>query len=455
MHIDFDHGFTFGGHSMRFRPIARLVLSAVFLAFALNGLAHANPQDAPTPARVEDAPGLSPEQLEILEPEVLRDLAERSLRDSLDDAGLPADGTLFVLTLRQAYELALIQARSPKPVWTGAEAKSYNAEALKNVGEAFGVSDFKRFRADFLATDEDPKKTGGFRDPSATFLKALTLRAEVGTNGEALWMYESLHRAFTQFAAGVSDISRQNLNQVELSIQRQRRLQIQALLRYRNTLDDLKQELGLPLDVPVIPDDSDLAAFRETFRKFGDWWSDGERDPDEWPGRLEGLPAFPDIRSGDLALDDIARDSSKLPSLLQAAGRLASHSSKTPARSAKLVRRCARSLLHARDVFSIEQKLYLFHVQNKDIAIRSLFSPPRPMHAAEDTTRHTADLMNSLSAASTQQQRLVSLWTSYQVDRMALARLLHQMPGEDWDSFLNLFTAKARPGEAPKPDGAK
>jgi hypothetical protein len=440
---------------MRYRRIARHVLSTVLLVFAFNGLAHASPQDSPPPARDDNAPDLPLDSREKTEAELLRADAQRRLRENLDAAGLPADSTPFFLTLRQAYELALIQSRSPEPIWTGPEAKPFDAESLKQSAQKFAVSDFNQFRTAFLATHKDQEETDGFRDPSATFLKALTLRAEVDSNRQALWMYESLHRAFTQFAAGVSDISRQNMNQVGLVVERHRRLQSQALFRYRNSLDDLKQELGLPLNLPVIPDDSDLGAFRETFRKFDDWWSDGEREPDDLPRLLEGLPAFPDIRVGDLSLDDIARDSSRLQPFLQAAGKLASHSSKTPARSGKLARRRARSLLHARDVFSIERKLYLFHVQNKDIAIRSLFSPPRPTHTAEDTTRHTADLLESLSAASTQQQRLVSLWTSYQVDRIALARLLHQMPGEDWDSFLNLFTAKARPVEAPRPDGPK
>jgi hypothetical protein len=442
---------------MRYRRIARLVPSAVFLVFVFNfnGLAHASPQDSPPPVHDESARDLPLDSREKIEAELLRADAQRTLRENLDAAGLPADGTLFVLTLRQAYELALIQSRSPGPIWTGPEAKPFDAESLKKSAQKFAVSDFNQFRTAFLATQKDQEKTGGFRDPSATFLKALTLRAEVGSDRKTIQTYDSFHQAFQQFAAGISNVSRQNLNQVELSIQRQRRLQSQALLRYRNALDDLKQELGLPLDLPVIPDDSDLGAFHETFRKFDDWMNFEDRDPDDLPRLLEGLPAFPDIRIGDLSLDDIARDPSQLQPFLQAAGKLASHSSKTPEGSGKLARRRARSLLHARDVFSIEQKLYLVHVQNKDIAIRSLFSPPRPTHTAEDTTRHTADLLESLSVASTQQQRLVSLWTSYQVDRIALSRLLHQMPGEDWDSFLNLFTAKARPVEAPKPEGPK
>jgi hypothetical protein len=74
---------------------------------------------------------------------------------------------------------------------------------------------------------------------------------------------------------------------------------------------------------------------------------------------------------------------------------------------------------------------------------------------AEETNRLTTDLVKSVTAACRQQQRLVSLWTSYQSDRIALARLLHQMPGEDWDSFLAPFAAVTKPVEPPKVDEAK
>lgn len=434
------------------RRVSVLVVPAVIFACFVSGRTAARSQEPPPVQKGESTDPPTPR--DDVGEEILRIESMRETRDNLDAAGLPADGTPFVLNLRQAYELALIKARSPSPIWTGPEAKPFDAEGLKKASEEYGVSDFKRFRDDFLGDPNGERKAGGFRDPSATFFDVLTLRAHVDSNREQIRTYESMHRAYTQFATGVSDISMLNVKRIESVIQRRRRTHSRLVLRYRGALDDLKAELGLRLDLPVLVDDSAVAGFRESFRRFDEWLKDEDRDPDDLPRLAEGFPALPAIRIDEVTLGEAARDNNKLQRVFRVATKLAAKGSESPERAEILARRRVRSLLGFRENYPFETQDYRNDIMIIDSLFRRVFAPPGT-NAAREVEYLTTELTKAQSEIAAQQQRLISLWADYQVDRIALARLLHQMPGEDWDSFLAPFTAKAKAVEAPGEGGEK
>jgi hypothetical protein len=163
----------------------------------------------------------------------------------------------------------------------------------------YQIRSFARFRQQFipalLTTGGTLDQTGGTGDPVIGYLSLLVQLQAVANQRETLQAFESLEKAYRQFASGVSDISQLNLDQINSSLYQQRQQLIQVSLAYRNLLDQYKLQLGLPPDVPLVMDRSVTSDFIDVFKTIDDWFNEEDRIPETLPVLVAKLPSLENI----------------------------------------------------------------------------------------------------------------------------------------------------------------
>ena len=177
----------------------------------------------------------------------------------------------------------------------------------------YEIRSFARFRQLFFvtvlgaagqagATLENP----GVTDPNIGFLQLLSLfqqaentRIQVASLERALEIY----KVYAEGGAS-SGISQLQVDQIDQNLNQARGTLITAQIAYRNTLDQYKQQLGIPPDVPLIPDVGLIAPFREGFREILAWQARPNHTPEELPGLVADLPVLENVLLDDRALFD-------------------------------------------------------------------------------------------------------------------------------------------------------
>ena len=177
----------------------------------------------------------------------------------------------------------------------------------------YEVRSFARFRQLFFstvlgaagaagATLENP----GLTDPNVGFLQLLSLfqqaentRIQVASLERALEIY----KVYAEGGAS-SGISQLQVDQIDQNLNQARGTLITSQIAYRNALDNYKTQLGLPPDVPLIPDVGLIAPFREGFREILAWQARPNHTPEELPGLVEEIPVLENILLDDRPLFD-------------------------------------------------------------------------------------------------------------------------------------------------------
>ncbi len=160
-------------------------------------------------------------------------------------------------------------------------------------------------------------------------------------------------------------------------------------------------------------------------------------------------------------------DSNLFEPLLTAAERAAVRNRKPKASDASLrlsVRRNIRKLWNTTLAYEIERKRFVLALRMKDQAFARLIAPPAQAAPLDSTV---LDLIGHETAISVSENRLVALWTSFQVGRLDLYRQLATFPYNDWKSFYAQFQAQrgdggkdakqvlSLPQPAPEPGGRR
>lgn len=354
-------------------------------------------------------------------PEGLLISGEAPPPDDAELAGLPPGSHPAVLTWERAYTLALIRCRAPGPAGPRALAESLDPKTVAEQAGRLGVADFGRFRADFFGGE-------GFIDPSGS-LSDLFRRLQVVENATKL--VDALEQL--KAAAGALDLPRPDRLDARLRDAR-RRLQGE-LLAYRDRLDAVKDELGLSPHAPVVPDRTSLARFRAAFEKIDEWFADPGRDPAALPaivatfprleGRLLGLIAPDGVSGGDpRKMEGLARDAEQIAIKNRGRGGLDEE-------TRQRLRRRVRYLLETRAAYQAEGPRLLLAIRAKDQAFEQMMMAP----PAGAVVGKVPDLIALHIRVLESEDQLVTLWASYQAERLALARDLRVLPGHDWKSF--------------------
>jgi hypothetical protein len=370
--------------------------------------------------------------------------------DDAEAAGLPPGSRPAVLTWERAYALALVRARSARPGRADGLAETLDPKVLADQAARLGMADFARFRREFLAGQG--AAGGTFRDPSGSVLDLLRRLQTVESARRDVAAHDALLAALVGLVAGESsNLSQLDVDRTAAVLQQARRRLGDALLHYRDRLDEVKVELGLSPHAAVVPDREPLAAFREVFEAADRWSTDPGRRLEELPRLVGRLPRLEDMVldavAGRPAVDEADRHPGRLDDVLSAAERAAvKNRGAGPDADGGLglrARRRVRHLLAIRREFEEEKQALVLALRMKDLAFEQALEP------VEDDAPPRASLVDALIRRAGQvmgiEGRLVDLWATFQAEGLALARDLSTLPDADWESFLGRFVPESRP----------
>lgn len=170
----------------------------------------------------------------------------------------------------------------------------------------YEVRSFARFRQQFFVAVltsagvqganvalENP----GIGDPIVGYLQLLSLYQQAENTRVNVAAFERALSIFREYAKGgaSSGISQLQVDQIDQQKQSATLRLIQTQTQYRNALDQFKQQLGMPPDVPVIPDIGILDGFRNVSKELIEWSGREDHDPEELPGIVGKLPKLQNI----------------------------------------------------------------------------------------------------------------------------------------------------------------
>jgi outer membrane protein TolC len=164
--------------------------------------------------------------------------------------------------------------------------------ALENPGPGNGI-------AAALGAGADP--IIGFLQLLQIFQQTENTRIQVASLERALEIY----KVYAEGGAS-SGISQLQVDQIDQQLNQARGQLVIFQQNYRNALDQFRYQIGMPPDVPVIPDVALIAPFRESFREILAWQARPDHTPEELPGIIRGLPNLENISLDDRPLFDFA-----------------------------------------------------------------------------------------------------------------------------------------------------
>jgi hypothetical protein len=424
-------------------------LSPGFFACAVYVLAQAlafgEPQAPPRPEGERDQPPTAHELAHLVQLHV-----PPSLEGDREIAGLSASSHPEVLTWDRVYALALVRARrGPGPRAEALDPKAIAEQATRN-----GVADFGGFRKEFLAARRPGG--GGFHDPSGEFLALLDRLERIDHAQRNAAFYENTFTLLSELIKGQSaGLSQLHLDQAEALLIRARQDLAEAIADYRDQLERFKVAMGLSVRAPVVLDREIVASFGRVFDLARRWQERPEHSLPELPRIIKGLPALGEVVvEGRSIFALMGGSTDQREEALTRAARLAiqnrSDLDKGPApgdADAALeldIRRRIRRLFEMHRAYEAQRRFYEVSIRLIDqgleqIAAASRLSAlARPAMIATGITGLLAPEAQRLNA----EDRLVTIWTSFQTERLALYRELGILPYDDWKTLFNDLSAR-------------
>jgi hypothetical protein len=424
-------------------------VSSGFLACAVYVLAPASafgqPQAPPRPEGERDQPPAAHEIAHILRRHV-----PPSLEGDKEIAGLSATSHPGVLTWERVYALALVRAHGgPGPRAEVLDPKAIAGQATRN-----GFDDFGRFRKEFLAARR--QGGGGFHDPSDEFLALLEGLKRIDHAQRNAEFYTNTFTLLSELIKGqFAGLSQLHLDQVEALMIRARQNLDEAIADYRDRLERFKITLGLSVRAPVVLDREIVASFGRVFDQARSWQERPDRNLSELPRIIKGLPAPRDVVvEGRSLLALMGGSTDQREEALTRAARLAIRNrgdlgkgtDRADASDALElnIRRQVRRLFELRRAYEAQQRTYELSIRRMDQGLEQIAAPSRIGALAHPPM--AASSITGLLAPETQriiaEERLVTIWTSFQTERLALYRELGILPYDDWKSFFNDLSAR-------------
>ncbi len=144
---------------------------------------------------------------------------------------------------------------------------------------------------------------GGNTDPVVGFLNVVQDIQQIENDRKNLAAFEQLSTVYTELIKGESSgLTKLQLDQIDNNVQNARRQLVTDKLNYRGSLDQLKLQLGLPPDVPLILDRTLTQKFKDTFDAIDVWQRDGKRKLEDLPSLVGRLPELEDLIIDDRSL---------------------------------------------------------------------------------------------------------------------------------------------------------
>ncbi len=373
------------------------------------------------------------------------------------DAGLPEGARFLPLTLKRTYALAMLRDLRPEALKKSREVL-IDPETLDALAKEAGVDDFGRFRDWFFerkpgVPGDDPTAAG---DIGARFLDVLSQGWEVRARSRLTAALERSAKFFSLLAQGgaASGISQLQADQLELNYRMSRANLDSLILRYQNSLDRLKVDIGLPPDAPVVPQDDLLSDFDKVFDAADRAVFEPGGDASRITSACDRLPSLPDIQVGGVSVMGVSSGSARLADLMSSIrkglddrGRLAVEEGD---RAHLQARELARALAEIPAEYASSRRAFELSKRQHGRTLELLVSPPEagvggPAGGSTRLTVQSLNLITSLNSSQAQAGSIVRTWTRYQTRRIALYHALGEMPFEDWQDFVQSFKAKAVP----------
>ncbi|WP_422931129.1 hypothetical protein [Singulisphaera sp. PoT] len=360
-------------------------------------------------------------------------------------SGLPANAMPPVLNWQAAYRLALIRSREAKPLRVERLDDERVAEAARN----HEADVFAKFENDFLTN-------ASFRDPSADLLD---LQARLLSIENAHWNQAYLDRWETLLKELIlgesSGLGKAELDHFDELNHEARRRQAHLIADYRDRLDAFKVSLGLSTHSPLILDLVPLEPFHESFEALNRWFIDPNRQLEGLATLAQKLPSIGEVVvEGRSILDEMERAPDQLEEVLALATRIALKNKLGEEDDDAIelrVRRRLRHLVELRIDYALERRRTVMAARMLQDAFEQEIAPPNepgnpsPGKLGKDVMKIWE---HSLKIFEIRNQ-LVSLWTNFHAERIALYRDLGVLPYEDWASFYGQFTAVASKPDEP------
>jgi hypothetical protein len=425
-------------------------LSTGFLACAVSilapSLALGQPQAPPRPEGEKDQPFKAHELAHILQRHV-----PPSLEVDKEIAGLSASSHPEVLTWERVYALALVRTRGGP----GLRGEALDPKAIAKQASRNGIADFGTFRNEFLAARR--RGGGGFHDQSGDFLALLDQLKRVDHARRSTAFYENVFTLFSELIKGQhAGLSPLNLDQAEASLVLARQNLAEEIADYRDRLERFKVAMGLSVRAPVVLDRGIVASFDRVFDQARRWQERPDHNLQELRDIIKRLPALGEVVVAGrrtLALMGGSRDQQE--EALTSAARLAIQKrndlekGQVPGDAAAVeldIRRRIRRLFDMRRAYEAQQRLYELSIRLIDQGLEQIAAPPL---GRSDGLLRSATVATGITGLLTPERqrrnaedRLVTIWTSFQTERLALYRELGILPYDDWKSFFNDLSAR-------------
>jgi hypothetical protein len=361
--------------------------------------------------------------------------------DTAEVAGLPEGASPEVLTWPRVYALALARDRGVRADL----ARSFDPKALDEQAGRLAVADFARFRKEFEASAGAPGRP--FRDPAGTTLALLARLQAVESARWNLTTHEGTFRVLLELVKGESsNLGQLDLDEIASSVASARLALTDKTRLYRDLLDRWRVELGLSPEAPIVPNRDSLAAFQTVFDQAARWSIDPNRKLEDLPALVGQLPSVGDVMLGGRAsLASLDKEPRQLERVLSTVARTARANQRQgrPGDPVALVaRRRVRLLVDTRKAYETERSRFVLLIRLKSQVLEDLVSPPtNPEVTAPRAYRAMKTVLSYANRLTACQDRLVSLWTTFQRERLALYQDLGALPFVNWDAFYGHLQA--------------
>ena len=139
--------------------------------------------------------------------------------------------------------------------------------------------------------------TGGNSDPAIGFLRVVQDAQTVENQVKNLAVFERIFGVYSELIQGENNSGLTNLqvDQIDQARQGARSQLLGAQLNYRNDIDQLKQQYGMPPDTPLVIDRSRTEGFRRVFEEIDKWALSPKRELSQLDGIIARLPQLEDL----------------------------------------------------------------------------------------------------------------------------------------------------------------
>lgn len=375
--------------------------------------------------------------------DVLREIEAKRQAHQAEDAGLASTSHPRALTLQEAYWLALLKpGLGSKIRETLPSSKELADEAI-----AAGFGDFSRFRVVFLAKRE-ANAGPTFRDPTASFLDLLQLTQVLDGQHQLLLVYSRLLELYQSYVKGGAStgISRDQVEELAKRLDQIRSDHLDSLMTYRNALDAFKIELGLKLEVEIVPNLSLLAPMTLVFDRIDVDTGKETFAPDSLGEIVAKFPRPADLtlagrslleslkNGGETAVFAVADQLLSRSPLARPGGKI------DELDRARIRARIRRLALHSGKLLNDVDQL-VKEERHRFILLQIIIAPPpsEPEKLAKPAANMTLDLANLLQEVKRLHGRIVCDWSEGHKTRVELSRDLGVLPYTSWDDYLKSF----------------